>query len=130
MSDQAGVRVALIGATVLLATSVSCWGDKHQPAWADTLSGLTAQMTKAETAEALTASWMFNLATINLLAVIAEKADLLDHVEPLMDSAIEIYGEGVDLPEGVGDSMLEALQDVLKKSIQQERQRTNNAISN
>jgi len=109
-----------IGAGLLLA-AVVCWSDEHRPARADSLDDLTSQMNKAEVSEALTVSWLYNLATINLLVTVADRADMRDHLVSLMETMLELFGEErMDLSEE-GETMLSALHEVLETAVEREQ---------
>ena len=114
------MRAVMIGAGLLLA-AVVCWSDEHRPAWADSLDDLTSQMNKAEVSEALTVSWLYNLATINLLVTVADRADMRDHLVSLMETMLELFGEErMDLSEE-GETMLSALHEVLETAVEREQ---------
>ena len=68
------MRASIIGLVFLLAAGLG-WGD-DRPAWAGALEELTSQMSRAEVSEALVASWLYNLATINLLVTVADEAGM------------------------------------------------------
>ena len=118
------MRVAIIGAGFFLAAVVG-WSDEHRPAWADSLDDLTSQMNKAEVSEALTVSWMYNLATINLLVTVADRAEMREHLVTLMDMALALFGENqINLSEE-GESMLDSLREVLTAAVEREQKGEN-----
>ena len=86
------------------------------------MDDLTSQMSKEQVSEVLTASWLYNLATINLLVTVADRADLLDHVDSLMNVALGIYGEGQIALSEEGEAMLDALRSIFDTAIEREQQ--------
>lgn len=121
---QAGIavmRASIIGLVFLLVAGLG-WGN-GRPAWADTLDDLVSQMDKAEVANSLAASWLYNLATINLLVTVADRAGMREQLVPLMEMALDLFGEEQVGLDDKGEAMLAALRGVLEDAVEREQQR-------